>query len=106
MVDGVIELRWAGERSGVCDPRTKDHAHRCQSRAGTPPREAWLGPLGFGSGVVPALAMADRHRGVEGASGSGGFGPDGRAALDPVARLDAVENSWPSSRAQGQRLAR
>jgi hypothetical protein len=106
MVKTVIELRWAGERSGVCDPRTKDHVHRRQSRAGTPHGEAWLGPLGFGSGVVSALAMADRHRGLEGASGVGGFGPDGQAALDPVARLDAVENSLPSSRAQGQRLAR
>src|SRR5258708_35962285 len=105
MVNAVIELRWAGERSGVCDPRTKDHAHRCQSRAGTPPGEAWLGPVGFGFGVVPALAMAGHQRRLEGPVGSGGVSGVGTARLDRVARLGTVRRHQESPTSQGRKMA-
>ena len=101
---GVIESRWAGESSGVCYPWTQDHAHRRQDRAGTSPGEALLGPVEFGPGVVPALAMAGRPWGLEEPGGSGCFGRDGKTRLDPLAVLNAIECGPQGSRADGHRL--
>ena len=101
----IIELRWAGETSGVGDPWANDHTHRRQSRAGTPSGEAWLGPVGLGSGVMPALAMAGGQRRVEEPVSVCGFSGDGASRLDRVARLSALYQGKQSQRPQGRKMA-
>src|SRR5437899_2417097 len=95
---GAIEWRWVGDTRAAGDSWTNDHFRGGSSRAAARGGATRSESLGFGSDLVPAVAVARGQRALEDPLGTGGSERVGVPELDRFAAALACERPPESAR--------
>src|SRR2546422_4202122 len=95
---GAIEWRWVGDTTAAGDSWTNDHFRGRSSRAAARGGATRSESLGFGSDLVPAVAVARGQRALEDPIGTGDFDRVGARELDRFAAALACERPPESAR--------